>query len=150
MYIWKTHSVRTFKTRLQHLSESTPSLDMNSLHTVLRWIPLPLSSKLWPHLFNYQHGKCITIGFVVEDAWFFFLSFFFRVKSRWIYNVVIPSVVNLFSRLWPRIRISILMSYRLSPLFTIPNLRCLRNIKLINYSPRLPHNSLINKKKGLP
>lgn len=55
-------------------------------------------------------------------------------------------MVNLSSR--PGIRISILMSCRPSRLFTIPNLRCRPNIKLINYSPRLPHNSLINKKKA--
>lgn len=68
-------------------------------------------------------------------------------KSGWIYNVAISSVVNLFSRPRPPDQNEHFDELQTSPLFTIPNLCRLPNIKLINYSPRLPHNSLINKKK---
>lgn len=63
--------------------------------------------KLWPHLFNYQHGKvhyhwlCCWRCLISPPLCSSPPSSSF-VKSRWIYNAAIPSVVNHFSRPRPR------------------------------------------------
>lgn len=95
-------------------SEFSLSLDMNLQcyspeMNLLFFYPLH-PRKLWPHLFNYQHGKVHYHWLCCWRCLIFFPPLLLSssspsssfVKSRWIYNAAIPSVVNHFSRPRPR------------------------------------------------